>query len=59
MKSVNLNQAITRDEIEQALEVFFARGGKIKILPEQKATSIQTLGENKWGMYEFLREMNF
>ncbi|MBF0279344.1 MAG: hypothetical protein HQM13_16225 [SAR324 cluster bacterium] len=50
---------ITHGEIEQAMKFFFEKGGKIKILPQEKATSITVIGAEKWGAYESLGELNF
>lgn len=50
---------IGHEEIEQATKFFFERGGKIKILPEQKVTSITIIGADKWSAYESLGELNF
>ncbi len=59
MKRANSKLNITHREIEQAMKFFFEKGGKIKILPQEKATSITMIGMDKWGAYEPLRELNF
>ena len=47
---------ITHVEIEQAMKLFFEKGGKITVLPEQKAIPIIVIGADKWSAYESLRE---
>jgi len=59
MKRASSKLDITHGEIEQAMKFFFEKGGKVKILPQEKAPSITVIGMDKWGAYEPLRELNF
>ena len=59
MKRSDPKMDITHGEIEQAMKFFFEKGGKIKVLPQEKATSITMIGAEKWRAYESLGELNF
>ncbi|MBF0290047.1 MAG: hypothetical protein HQM14_19695 [SAR324 cluster bacterium] len=43
---------VTHQEIEKAMKRFIAKGGKITILPQQKADSTKKVYAHKWSMYE-------
>ncbi len=54
MNNGSLKTHITHQDVEKAMKHFFARGGKINILPQQEAISTTVIGTNKWGTYESL-----
>lgn len=57
MRRTRSKVEITHVEVEQAMKLFFEKGGKVTILPEQKATPIIVIGADKWSAYESLREL--
>lgn len=52
MKNYDFRTVISHEEIEEATKFFFERGGKIKIFPEQKASSVNIVGLGKWIIFE-------
>ncbi|MBF0280759.1 MAG: hypothetical protein HQM13_23405 [SAR324 cluster bacterium] len=59
MKKRNQASALSHREIEQAVNYFLSKGGKIKLLPAQKAMTVSMIGAGKWEAYEPLRELSF
>ncbi|MBF0289634.1 MAG: hypothetical protein HQM14_17620 [SAR324 cluster bacterium] len=59
MKRASPKTQITHGEIEEAMKFFFARGGKVKSLPQQKISSITVIGADKWSAYESLGDLHF
>ena len=59
MKRANPKAKITHQEIENALNHFFEKGGKVEIVPAQKAVSLSVIGADKWAAYESLGDLNF
>lgn len=59
MKNNNPNAKIDHTSIQQAMQNFFKKGGKIKKLPPQNFSSTVVIEKNQWGAYETLGEMAF
>ncbi|MGK5092415.1 hypothetical protein WDW89_10445 [Deltaproteobacteria bacterium TL4] len=52
-------QYLTHLEIENAMMSFFNGGGKIKVLPQQKMTTLDVIGSPKWDAYENIQDLYF
>lgn len=50
-------KTIDRNIIQQAMQNFLKKGGKIKKLPPQKFDSTSVIAKNQWGIYETLGEI--
>lgn len=59
MKNNGLKPEINHAEIEEAMKFFYAKGGKVKVLPAQKFSSVTVVGADKWTAYETIGELRF
>ncbi|MBF0236427.1 MAG: hypothetical protein HQM12_01880 [SAR324 cluster bacterium] len=57
MKNTNKKHAINHEEIQQSLESFLKKGGKIDVLPPQRVVTREKVGGDKWGMYIALEDI--
>ncbi len=52
MRKAASGPPITRGVIETALQNYFARGGKVTVLPPQSHTNRTIIGGDIWAAYE-------
>lgn len=50
---------LSHEDIQAAMDSFLKKGGKIEVLPNQKAVTLKVIGGEKWDAYESLQDLSF